>query len=133
MNSLNNIFYYIDLFSAFGITDYSAFEKAFSYFRRTEERNHYKTILRDSFPRGLPCSHPCTTKEYLLREHPNRNGYNRQTKISQRGLQTRINREAIETKRIEREQKIKFAFSREIPNRTHQKRHRHSFQSWKYR
>lgn len=93
---------------------------------RIEEKNHYGTILRDNFPRGIPSLYSELNKEYLSRRYQNRHSINHPTKIPFNGLQRKINQELkreIKQRKAENEKKIQEAFARKIKNKTYHKRH----------
>lgn len=80
---------------------------------RIEEKNHYGTILRDNFPRGIPSLYSELNKEYLSRRYQNRHSINHPTKIPFNGLQRKINQELkreIKQRKAENEKGIRDAF-----------------------
>jgi len=103
------------------------FDMLLSQSYRVEEKDYYRTILKNNFPRGIPDPHSDLNKNYLSRKYQDRHNYNKPTKICQKGLEKRIENKRVKEKaRIEKartEQKIKEAFSRKIKNKTYNKRH----------
>ena len=107
----------IDLYSACGIIGNEVFEMLLSDSYRTEEKNYYRTILKNNFPRGNPIPHSDLNKDYLSRRYQDRHNYNRATKMPFKGLQKRCNqdfRNFVKQRKAQREQKIKDAFARKV-------------------
>lgn len=106
----------MDLYSSFGIINYEAFEMLLSNSYSVEEKNYYRTILKNNFPRGNPIPHSELNKDYLSRRYQDKHNYNHATKICQRGLEKRIEnkrlREEKRFKKAQKEQKIQQAFSK---------------------
>ena len=114
-----------DLYSSCGILGEEAFD-ILSDLRRTEEKNHYGTILRENFPRGIPSLYSNLNKNYLVRRNQARYNFNKSTENFRKGLEKRVERKEIKEIRVLnkmlKEEKIKYAFKKNSQKRNDSKR-----------
>lgn len=110
----------LDLYSSCGILGEEAFD-ILSDLRRTEEKNHYGTILKTNFQQGSPINY--SQNRSYIRKYQDRQNHNRPTKICERGLEKRIANQKLKMQKVQKEEKIKEAFARKIKNKTYHKRH----------
>jgi hypothetical protein len=81
---------------------YREFQDYFSGLTTTKFNNQppQKNFYKDFYP----------NREYLIRKHQNRYGFNRKTKICQRGLEIRLENQKIKRQKARREERIKRDF-----------------------
>jgi hypothetical protein len=117
----------LSLFSGIGNEEYDLMRFLLADWSRTENKNHYETIIKTNFPSYNPFPHSDLDKSYLLMRHQDRHNYNHPTKICQEGLERRIENKRVKeirrTEKAQNEKKIQESFSRKIKNKTYEKRH----------
>ena len=113
----------MDLYAVMGAISYEALGIVCEDLRRTEEKNYYRTIIKNNFQQRDQINYS-PNRDYI-RKYQDRQNYNRPTKMPFRGLQKIVNqnlRKEIKQIKAKNEKSIKEAFARKIKNKTYYKR-----------